>query len=409
MHVILIVRGIERGIERVARSPPRFGGSRAGGIAPGAGREPAVRAGIAVIAWATMRARRSALLVVTSTLLFTLGAGIARADDEADRGQARALGTKAYEAAEHGDWAKAEDLFRRAEALYHAPTLLLGLARARAHLGKYVEAWEDYHRILVEPLPPNASAALKKAIDEAQSEITTVEGKRAYAVLDVKGATSPAVTLDGVAIAAAALGTERAVNPGPHTMHAEAPGFKPADTTFTVGEGGKTTASLTLVALSPSEMAAQSPSPSGPAPASSAAAPASDAKPAGGNTMRTLGIVGMGLGGVGLITGAVTGFMAMGKHSDLQSDPCANAGCGPTDAATYQSSVDSYKTMGTVSTISFIAGGVLGAGGAVLFFVSRSKEPSASSASTSPSAPAARGIWVSPYIGAASVGAVGTF
>jgi hypothetical protein len=339
-------------------------------------------------------AGRSAFAV--STLLLLLHAGAARADDEADRGQARALGTKAYEAAEQGDWARAEDLFRRAESLYHAPTLLLGLARARAHLGKYVEAWEDYHRILVEPLPPNASAALKKAIDEARSEIATVEGKRAFAVLDVKGATSPTVTLDGAPVAAAALGTERAVNPGVHTLHVEAAGFKPSDTSFTVAEGGHATASVTLVALGPNETA---PVAATPPAATTGPAPAEPARSTGGSsTARTLGIVGMGIGGAGLITGVVTGVIAVGKHSSLTGDPCANAGCSAADATTYQSSVDSYRTMGTVSTIAFIAGGVLGAGGAVLFFVSRPKE-----------APPATSLWITPYVGAASVGAAGTF
>jgi hypothetical protein len=54
--------------------------------------------------------------------------------------------------------------------------------------------------------------------------------------------------------------------------------------------------------------------------------------------------------------------------------------------------------MGTVSTISFIAGGVLAAGGAVLFFVARPKDAAPST-----------GMWVSPYVGPGSVGAVGRF
>ena len=344
-----------------------------------------------------MRTVRVAFLASALLFTFTASAPSARADDEADRGQARALGTKAYEAADRGDWAQAEDLFRRAEALYHAPTLLLGLARARAHLGKYVEAWEDYHRILVEPLPANASAALKKALDDARAEITTVEGKRGYAVLEVKGAQSPTVTLDGTSIAAAALGTERAVNPGAHTMRAQAPGFKPSETTFTVAEGAHVTASVTLAPLPPSEAAAAAASPAAGGAAVGTVAAGGEAAPSGGNTLRTVGLVGMGVGGAGLIAGVVTGIVAMGKHSDLQGDPCANAGCSASAADAYRSSRDSYRTMGTVSTISFIAGGVLAAGGAALFFFSRPKEAPATA------------LWVSPYVGAGSVGAVGSF
>jgi tetratricopeptide (TPR) repeat protein len=334
-----------------------------------------------------------------SAAVIILAPGVARADGEADRGQARDLGQAAYEAGSKGDWVKAEELFRKADTLYHAPTLLLGLARARAHLGKYVEAWEDYHRILIETLPPNAGPALKKAVEEAKAEIGTVEGKRARATLNVTGTPNPTVTLDGVAVAAAALGTERAVNPGLHTLHAEADGFKPSDTTFTVAEGAATTASVTL---QPSDVT-PAPAPATPAPAGATQGPAAPppADDGGGGTMRTLGLVGMGVGGAGLITGIITGFVAMGQHSSLQGNACANAGCGASDLSSYQSSVSSYKTMGIVSTVSFVAGGVLATGGAVFFFAAPKREAASGSASG--------GLWITPYVGALSAGAAGTF
>jgi hypothetical protein len=336
---------------------------------------------------------RLAKAIPALALIFV--AGVAQADNEVDRGQARDLGQAAYDAASKGDWAKAEDLFQKADTLFHAPTLLLGLARARAHLGKYVEAWEDYHRIIIEPLPSNAGAALKKAVDDAKTEIVTVESKRAHATLNVTGGTNPRVTLDGVAVANAALGTERAVNPGSHVLHAEADGFTPGDATFTVSEGGTASASLTL-------------QPAAAAPAG-AAAPASSSSPAGGDqppaapsgsdngTMRTLGLVGMGVGGAGIITGVITGIVAMGQHGSLQSNACASGPCGNSSLSSYQSSLSSYHTMGTVSTVSFIAGAVLGAGGAVLFFTNPKKES------------ASAGPWISPYVGVMSAGAAGTF
>ncbi len=280
-----------------------------------------------------------------------------------------------------GDWAKAEDLFRRADAIYHANTLLLGLARARAHLGKYVEAWEDYHRILIETLPPNASGAMKKAVDDARNEIGSVEGKRARATITVTGPSNPTVTLDGAPVNAAALGAERQVNPGTHAVHAEASGYLPGDTTFTVAEGQSATASLQLQAAPA-------------APAGGAAAPATGATPAttdasnpvpadsggggGGSTRRTLGLVSMGVGAAGLVTGVITGIIAMGDHSSLMDNVCAKGPCGQSDLTSYQSSTSSYQTMGTISTIGFIAGGVLAAGGAILFFTA----PSGSASST---------------------------
>ena len=51
------------------------------------------------------------------------------------------------------DYERAAELFQQAEGLMHAPTLLLGLARAQAGLGKLVSAHETYIRVTREPLP----------------------------------------------------------------------------------------------------------------------------------------------------------------------------------------------------------------------------------------------------------------
>ena len=343
---------------------------------------------------------KAGICFIAGALLLPLAATPARADEEADRGQARELGTQAYQAADKGDWGKAEDLFRRADAIYHANTLLLGLARARAHLGKYVEAWEDYHRILIETLPPNASAAMKKAVDDARGEIGSVEGKRARATITVTGPSNPTVTLDGAPVNAAALGAERQVNPGTHAVHAEATGYLPGDTTFTVAEGQSATASLQLQPA-PAAPAAAAPA-AGAAPATADASnpvPADSGGGGGGSTRRTLGLVGMGVGAAGLVTGVITGIIAMGDHSSLMNNVCAKGPCGQSDLTSYQSSTSSYQTMGTISTIGFIAGGVLAAGGAILFFTA----PSGSGSSTG------EGAHVAPYVGLGHAGLTGSF
>jgi hypothetical protein len=356
------------------------------------------------------RRRTRSLVALFGALAFTLPlpgvltpVPVAYADNEVDRGQARDLGTKANEAAAAGDWAKAEDLFHRADTLYHAPTLLLGLARARAHLGKYVEAYEDYHRIIIEPLPPNSAPAFTKAVADARVEISSVEGKRARAIIDVKGPSSPSVTLDGAPVAAAALGTERAVNPGSHALHVEAAGYTPSDTTFTVAQGDSVTTTVTLQPA-PAGAAPTGTPPTTPASQTSAAQPPASPEGSGdsGATMRTLGWIGLGVGGAGLLTGAITGFVAVGQHSNLQSNPCDKGPCGASDLSSYQSSLNSYQTMGTVSTVALIAGGVLASAGAVLLFTAPHNE-------TSPAAPAQARAWLAPYLGLMSAGAVGAF
>ncbi len=83
---------------------------------------------------------------------------------DADRATARALAREGFEAQKHQQYALAAERFERADALVHAPTLLLGLARAQAGLDRLVEANETYRRILREPTGPGAPAAFAKAV-----------------------------------------------------------------------------------------------------------------------------------------------------------------------------------------------------------------------------------------------------
>jgi hypothetical protein len=103
----------------------------------------------------------------------------------------------------------------------------------------------------------------------------------------------------------------------------------------------------------------------------------------------------MGAGVVGLGVGAVTGILAIGKHSTLATE-CTGGDCS-TPAA--QSDLSSYHSMGTISTIGFVAGGVLAAGGVVLYFTAPHGQ----------SAAPATGIRITPFVGPGSVGAVGSF
>ena len=82
----------------------------------------------------------------------------------------------------------------------------------------------------------------------------------------------------------------------------------------------------------------------------------------------------MGVGGAALVVGAITGGLAMGDHSDLE-DNCPGGQCPPEQ----QDTLDSFHTMGTVSTVGFIAGGVLAATGVVLLLTapSAAEEPAA--------------------------------
>jgi hypothetical protein len=322
----------------------------------------------------------------------------AYAQTEADKSQAREIALQAERAFQQKDWKTAEDLFKRADALYHVPTLTLGVARAQAQLGKFVESWEAYNRIVVDGPPPNANAGMLKAVDDAKAEIGKVAPRRARVTITVAGADTPKVTIDGTAVPAAGLGVERFVNPGQHTIHASADGYKDAEQAVTLAEGGEAKVPLSLVKGSGAPAAVPTPVPGGPATGTStpeapaATSPASaDVKASGGSGTKTLAFVALGVGGVGVVVGAVTGIMAMGKHSDL-ANACPSGVC----SSAQQSDLDSYHTLGVISTIGFIVGGVGIAAGAVLYL-------------TAPKHPAASAAWISPYVGPGTLGAMGRF
>jgi hypothetical protein len=76
--------------------------------------------------------------------------------------------------------------------------------------------------------------------------------------------------------------------------------------------------------------------------------------------------VSLGAGAVGLAVGGITGALAMSNRSDAAGSPCASSPCVQSALTSYQSSLSSFHTFATSSTVAFIAGGVLAAGGAAL-------------------------------------------
>jgi hypothetical protein len=339
-----------------------------------------------------MRAPLRSFVPVIALLAAVAAPSSAYAQSESDKATARQLGQQGQSALDAHEWKRAEDDFRRADALYHAPSLVLGLARAQVKEGKFVEAWENYNRIILENV--TTSPVFVKALADAKSEIGTVEKRRSRVTLTVTGPAVPRVLVDDVPVKAEALGIERFIDPGHHTVTSAADGWKRATKTFDIVEGASQTVVLVLD-RDVSAVAIVEPVPVGtqpPSPASGQVLTPTQSG-SGASVQRTLGIVAVAVGGAGVILGAVTGIVALGKHSDLSKE-CPMGTCSVAN----QSSVDSYHTMGTLSTVGFIVGGVGLAGGAALYF-------------TAPKAHAVTsgGATFTPYLGFGTLGAVGTF
>jgi hypothetical protein len=317
--------------------------------------------------------------VTVLALLSALVPAVAWAQgSDADKATARELTRDGYAALDRRDYAAAADLFVRADALHHAPTVSVGLARARVALGKLVSAQELYSLVTHEALPPGSAAAFVQAHEEAERELAALTPRVPAVILQIEGPAAPQVSLDGADVPAVALGVKRPVDPGKHVVKVAARGFYPAETTFTSAEGAVETVTLELKRDGTSEGVP------GPPPL------------VAGPTRRVMGLVGLGLGGVGIVVGAVAGGLAVAKHADL-AKACSGGNCvlGTPSSAGLPGEVSAYRTDGIVSTAGFIAGGALAVTGAVLF-------ATAPRFATAPSA-------VAPVVGPGYAGVQGRF
>ncbi|WP_438011414.1 hypothetical protein WME89_23860 [Sorangium sp. So ce321] len=309
-------------------------------------------------------------------------AALAQVSD-ADRATARSLAVEGQEALDRKDFSAALDRFGRADAIIHAPTLLLGVARAQVGMGRWIAAQESYNRILREGAPERSPEPFFEAIAAAQRELDALAPRIPQVLISVRGTDIADVTIDGEPVPRAALGVRRPVDPGEHTFRASAAGFAPVEVKLTLAERASETVALVLKPIAPPPSSA-SPAPPAPAPDRSPVAPS-------GSSRTVLGIAALGLGGVGLAAGAVGGVLAMGKHSDL-SERCPGGRCD----ASLQGDVDRYHAMGTLSTIGFVVGAVGVGAGAFLIL-------------TAPRSPQRAGISITPVIGLGSAGAKGSF
>jgi hypothetical protein len=296
----------------------------------------------------------------TSFLLVLAGflapaAAMAQVPD-ADRATARALARQGNDAQKRGDYAIAAEDFERADALVHAPTLLLGLARAQTGLGKLVEAQETCERIIREGVDAHAPAAFARAVDDAKREVTALAPRLAWVTIDIRGPSTPTVDMDSAAISPAALGIRRACNPGRHTVKAFADGFAPGEKIFVVAEGGNQTVTLSLNAL-----------PAPPATVAVAPRPQQEDLPQSAESSRSTplgtkaGMAALGVGAAGLVLGGITGVLALAKHASL-SRACPDGHCSPSES----SDLGTYHTLATVSTVSTLVGACVAVTGVAL-------------------------------------------
>jgi hypothetical protein len=323
-------------------------------------------------------------------LALSLAPAVAWAEPtDADRATARTLAVEGQEAFDRKDFTTAADRFSRADSLIHAPTLMLALARSQAGLGKLVTAQELCNRIVREGVAPKSPPSWGKALEDAKREADALAARIPTVTISVNGASNPRVTLDGAPVSSAALGAKRPVDPGKHTIRAEATGFAAVETKLTLVEGKNEPVVLELKSAPSAEAPPEAPKLSGDLPPAPVAE--LDTVAPKWSTQKTIGMVALGVGGAGLVLGAVTGGLAIGKHGTLEA-ACGDGHCAPSE----QSTLDSYHLLSTLSTAGFVIGGAGAAAGVILLL-------------TAPRAQPVKAAKLTPVIGLGYLGAEGTF
>jgi hypothetical protein len=297
--------------------------------------------------------RTSELLGIAMVL--TAHAAAAAGPSSTDQVTARKLFNEGLDLREAGKIEEALSKFLAADALARTPKTRLELGRTHERLGHLVAAYEAY--LSVKSLPVEAGFESKYAAVRAEAAQLAGAVRSRLAQIDL-AIEQPIekLEIDGEEIAPAAWKEPRVVDPGEHVITARVDGHEPRQLTITLKEGEhKTVAVEPGPPLPKVEPARVDPLPP---PAAPPAPPARRVDVVSSSGMHWLFWVGAGVSGAALVTGAITGGIALHRSSSLE-ERCPD-GCPPE----LEGELRTARRWATASTISF---GVAAAGaGAML-------------------------------------------
>jgi hypothetical protein len=300
---------------------------------------------------------------------------------EADRATARALALEGHAALQKKDYATASDRFARADALVHAPTLVVDWARALQGLGRFVEAHEKYELVLREGVPPDSPKSWVRALEDAKKELDALKPRLAWVTVVLKDPPEATVKIDGTVIPPAAVGVKRAADPGFPEVTVTREGYEPFTQTITVGPGEEKAIEVSLRKL---------PEQAAPPPTGDVYRPRQKS-----DTRRIMTYVAFGVGAAGIVTGGVTGGLWLHKRADLADECDEDRKCDRPSSKKIQT----YRTFGTASGVGTVVGVAgLGAGLVLLLTEPKTEETSRSAK-----------LRVRPLLGLGVLGAEGTF
>jgi len=276
---------------------------------------------------------------------------------------------------------EARDAFKRAYALYPGGLgALRNLAYVEQNLGLVASAARNFRELTRKaPLDPNP--ARRMWAEFAQKEFESLAPRIPHLTIEVPAERPPELklVLDGNALPDAAWQTALEIDPGKHTVRAEAPGYVAFEQSFELVEKQEKRLIVELLPA-PEEKSAESSAPP-PAPAPAAEKPKAKS--------RVLPLVVSGVGVVTVGVGLGLGYVAIQKKKDACGDEHF---CEP-------DTLESGRSTARASTIVTSIGAATLAGGLIWYFLSAPKKSGDTAARVMPS--------VGPRGG--GIAAIGTF
>jgi hypothetical protein len=302
--------------------------------------------------------KRSALLPIVSFVL-VLGSPLRTAHAQ-ETSRAQALFDDGRRLMNEGHYPEACPKLAASQKLDPGAGTLMNLATCYEKNNQIASAWATFKEAAAASRASSHSdweTAARGRADKLEPELARL------AVTVAKEAQVPGLVVerDGQALDPAEWATPIPIDSGLHTIRAAAPGKKTWSTQVTIG-GPRSRASVVVPLLENEQPAATVPDRT-PGDRSPEQTRPSDEKEAG-KTQRLVGLV---LGGAGLVSlgaGAFFGLKAGSTYDD------ALAKCNPAHQC-QQSGLDladDARSQATISTVAFVAGGLLLAGGGVLYF-----------------------------------------
>lgn len=306
------------------------------------------------------RRTRAAAGVVLAMNLASQRAAAQQAPSADDAGAQRIAAYRAgVEASAAGRWAEARQHFADALAMRASPKVYFSLAQAEEQLGQVASAFADYGHALESA----RTAGESDVVTAAEQARRAIEPRVPHVRVQVSGATGATATVDGQSVDPS---SPVPVDPGAHRLVVSAPGMQSATANIAISERQQLDIPLQLEpAESEEPAAAPTPAAVEPPPVRSDA-PSPDTS--NHSPWRTVGLVAVGAGVLGLGAGGYFALDAKSKNDQSNMSGCVGNNCSPAAASLRRDAVSAAND----ATVAFVVGGLLSAGGVALWVLAPS-------------------------------------